>query len=228
MGSQKGLRVPTGRDVAAPIPCSGRRRRRAALLFEMVGAITRSFDHLLAAALGECHRVGSAPVLDPDVARSIDHIRGWLLEASSAARRLQGLAGAPAACREARGAAGDLDRSLREFGAVARPLCRADARRRGVTIRLRARPASGAVVATTATRLREVATELVAQASDALATGGVIDVATGDGAGGPWLEVRCTDARLAATTLRVRLHRPGEVAGYEPPRGAPARATSSS
>jgi signal transduction histidine kinase len=241
-------RVPIETALLAPQSCGRRRRRRAALLFEIVRSITRSFDHVLAGALGECHRLDTTPLIDPEISRSIERIQERLLESSSAARRLCGLTDTADVGHADAAATTDLDATLREFITVARPLCRADGRRRGARIRVRARLESGARVASSAERLRELATGLLSQAIDALPSGGVVDVETADSECGPWLEVRYADAHApvvtvarpvaadevatesvthASTTLRVRLHRVegvDAVGGYSEP--APRAAAS--
>jgi hypothetical protein len=232
MGRIQGPVAPLDLPPFASISCSPRRSRRASIVFEVFASITRGFDHVIAAALGECHHVETAPQIDAESAQALERVHGWLLESASTARRLRALIDTPAVCRVALEETADLDETLREFVTVVRPLCRADGRRRGVRIRVRSHFASGARVSSSGERLRELATGLLMQAIDALPAGGVVDVDTGDAASGPWLEVRYADVHSPAssTTLRVRLHRLAPIVPYsEPPACAPSlRATSSS
>jgi signal transduction histidine kinase len=249
MGWHQGASVPFDLPAFGPTSCSRRRKRRAALVFEIVASITRGFDHVLAAALGECHHVETSPLIDAEISQSLERIHGWLLESSSTAQRLRALLDTPAVCHAPPEEAADLDRTLREFVTVVRPLCRADGRRRGVRVRVRAHFSSGALVSSSGERLRELATGLLSQAIDALPEGGVVDLETGDAENGPWLEVRYADDHAlaipiarqlatdeietesethASTTLRVRFHRlvPGAPYSDPAPRALSLRATS--
>jgi len=232
MGWKQGPVAPLDMPPFAAPSCSSRRKRRASIVFEVVATITRGFDHVLAAALGECHHVETSPQLDTDNTQSLERIHGWLLESSSTARRLRALIDTPAVCRVAPEEAADLDATLREFVTVVRPLCRADGRRRGVHIRILTHFGSRAFVHSSGERLRELATGLLTQAIDALHAGGVVHVESGDAPYGPWLEVRYSEPlpHAPSTTLRVRLHRLAPVVPYSEPaaRFPSLRATSTS
>ncbi|MEW6073228.1 MAG: ATP-binding protein [Planctomycetota bacterium] len=149
---------------------------RLSAVGEMAAGIAHNFNNTLFVALGFCDVMLVQKDLDADTRRAVERIRTCALDAANTVRRLQVLT---------EGRASNEPRILldaaKEVGALVEmlePRCRELAGRRGVRIQVATDLGPTPPVSATESDLREIVTNLLFNAVDAMAKDGTITVST--------------------------------------------------
>lgn len=157
-------------------------------LGEMASGVAHDFNNLLAAILGRTQLMLTRTE-EPEMRRSLEVIEQMAQDGAKTVRRIQEFT----RVRQDEVLDDvDLSQILRDVIELTSPMWQTQAKSRGITIEIVEELAREARIAGNASELREVFTNLVLNAIDAMPAGGTLHVATGLGDGRAWAEVRDT------------------------------------
>jgi signal transduction histidine kinase/PAS domain-containing protein len=145
-------------------------------LGEMAGGVAHDFNNILAAILGRTQLL-LQNVQDPEVRRQLSVVEQAALDGAQTVRRVQEFTRVR---HDERFETLDVNTVLSGVIELTRPAWEAGAKRRGVSVEIRRELAAARAIAGDASELREVFTNLILNAVDALPDGGRIVVATAD------------------------------------------------
>ncbi|HET7224334.1 MAG TPA: ATP-binding protein [Candidatus Eisenbacteria bacterium] len=156
-------------------------------LGEMAGGVAHDFNNILAAILGRTQLLLQTSD-DPELRRQLEVIEQAALDGAQAVRRVQEFTRVR---QDERFETVNMDVILASVVELTRPLWEAETKRRGVRVAVEVRPGATLPVAGNPGELREVFTNLLLNAVDALPEGGVVTIDSADRDG--LVEVRVSD-----------------------------------
>jgi len=165
-------------------------------LGEMAGGVAHDFNNILAAILGRTQLLLRGAE-DPAVSRQLHVIEQAALDGASTVRRVQEFTRLR---QDEHFETLDINQVLRDVVEFTRPAWMTNAKQRGVTVEVRLFPDARQPVAGNASELREVFTNLILNALDAMPWGGLILVTSQDVEGGVVVRVRDTGVGMNADT----------------------------
>ena len=173
---------------------------RLSALGEMAGGIAHNFNNTLFVALGLCDVLLAKDALDDDARTSVDRIRTCALDAANTVRRLQVFA---------RGDTADECSSTMSLSDVAgemleltRHKWQDEATRRGIAIDMRSEIEPTPLVRASPAEIRELLTNLIFNAVDAMEGDGLIVLRTGSEGSRAYFTVHDEGAGMEASVLR--------------------------
>ncbi len=165
-------------------------------LGEMAGGVAHDFNNILAAILGRTQLLLRS-VQDAEVNRQLLVIEQAALDGASTVRRVQEFTRLR---QDEHFETLDVNQVLHDVIEFTRPAWMTNAKKRGVSVEIRQFLEAAQPVAGNASELREVFTNLVLNAVDAMPWGGLILVTSQDLAGGVVVRVRDTGVGMDAET----------------------------
>ena len=172
-------------------------------LGEMAGGVAHDFNNILAAILGRTQLLMQS-VSDPEIRRQLQVVEQAALDGAHAVRRVQEFTRVR---QDERFETLDVNRVLEEVAEFTRPAWEAGAKRRGVTITVDLALGARQSVAGNASELREVFTNLVLNAVDAMPWGGAIAMRSADQGDEVRIEIEDTGVGMDPET-RARIFDP--------------------
>jgi signal transduction histidine kinase/ActR/RegA family two-component response regulator len=155
-------------------------------LGEMAGGVAHDFNNILAAILGRTQLLLQS-VDDPGIRRQLGVVEQAALDGAQTVRRVQEFTRVR---QDERFETLDLNRVLYGVVELTRPAWEAGAKRRGVLVNLHLDLKASLTIAGAASELREVFTNLVLNAVDAMPAGGDLWITSADEGGGVRVQVR--------------------------------------
>jgi len=162
----------------------------------MAGGVAHDFNNILAAILGRTQLLLRA-AQDPEIRRQLQVIEQAALDGASTVRRVQEFTRLR---QDEHFEATDVNQVIRDVIEFTRPAWQTNAKKRGVGVEIRQFLESRQPVAGNASELREVFTNLVLNALDAMPWGGLILITSQDVDGGAVVRVRDTGIGMDADT----------------------------
>jgi signal transduction histidine kinase/CheY-like chemotaxis protein len=172
-------------------------------LGEMAGGVAHDFNNILAAILGRTQLLMRGPTT-PELRRQLEVIEQAALDGAHTVRRVQEFTRVR---QDERFETLDINRVLEGVVEFTRPAWFTNAKKRGVTVEMHLELAARQPVAGNASELREVFTNLVLNAVDAMPWGGDLFIRTEDGEGGVRVAFRDTGVGMDEET-RTRVFDP--------------------
>jgi signal transduction histidine kinase/CheY-like chemotaxis protein len=172
-------------------------------LGEMAGGVAHDFNNILAAILGHTQLLLQT-VEDPEVRRQLGVVEQAALDGAQTVRRVQEFTRVR---QDERFETLDVNRVLYGVVELTRPAWEAGAKRRGLVLNIHLDLKATCTVAGAASELREVFTNLVLNAVDALPMGGDLWITSADDADRVRVQVRDTGVGMDADT-RARVFDP--------------------
>jgi signal transduction histidine kinase len=157
-------------------------------LGEMAGGVAHDFNNILAAILGRTQLLLQS-VDDPGIRRQLGVVEQAALDGAQTVRRVQEFTRVR---QDERFETLDLNRVLYGVVELTRPAWEAGAKRRGVVVNLHLDLRASLPIAGAASELREVFTNMVLNAVDAMPAGGELWIASADEGGQVRVQVRDT------------------------------------
>jgi len=155
-------------------------------LGEMAGGVAHDFNNILAAILGRTQLLLQS-VDDPGIRRQLGVVEQAALDGAQTVRRVQEFTRVR---QDERFETLDLNRVLYGVVELTRPAWEAGAKRRGVVVNLHLDLKASQTIAGAASELREVFTNMVLNAVDAMPAGGELWIASADEGGDVRVQVR--------------------------------------
>jgi CheY-like chemotaxis protein len=165
-------------------------------LGEMAGGVAHDFNNILAAILGRTQLMLRA-AQDPEIRRQLVVIEQAALDGASTVRRVQEFTRLR---QDEHFEAIDVNQVIRDVVELTRPAWQTNAKKRGVAVEIRQFLEASQPVAGNGSELREVFTNLVLNALDAMPWGGLILVTTQDAESNVIVRVRDTGVGMDAET----------------------------
>jgi len=172
-------------------------------LGEMAGGVAHDFNNILAAILGRTQLLMRGPT-SPELRRQLEVIEQAALDGAHTVRRVQEFTRVR---HDERFETLDLDRVIEGVVEFTRPAWFTNAKKRGVTVEMHLELTARQPVAGNASELREVFTNLVLNAVDAMPWGGDLFIRTEDSEGGLRVTFRDTGIGMDEET-RTRVFDP--------------------
>jgi signal transduction histidine kinase/CheY-like chemotaxis protein len=172
-------------------------------LGEMAGGVAHDFNNILAAILGRTQLLLQT-VEDPDLRRQLGVVEQAALDGAQTVRRVQEFTRVR---QDERFETVDLNRVLYGVVELTRPAWEAGAKRRGVVVNVHLDLRATLSIAGAASELREVFTNMVLNAVDAMPAGGELWIASSDEDGHVRVQVRDTGVGMDHET-RARIFDP--------------------
>jgi signal transduction histidine kinase/CheY-like chemotaxis protein len=172
-------------------------------LGEMAGGVAHDFNNILAAILGRTQLLLQT-VEDPDLRRQLGVVEQAALDGAQTVRRVQEFTRVR---QDERFETVDLNRILYGVVELTRPAWEAGAKRRGVVVNVHLDLRASLTIAGAASELREVFTNMVLNAVDAMPAGGELWIASSDEGGRVRVQVRDTGVGMDHET-RARIFDP--------------------
>jgi signal transduction histidine kinase/CheY-like chemotaxis protein/PAS domain-containing protein len=172
-------------------------------LGEMAGGVAHDFNNILAAILGRTQLL-LQNVQDPQIRSQLQVVERAALDGANTVRRVQEFTRVR---HDERFESLDVNRVLEEVVELTRPAWEAGAKRRGVAIQVQLGLAAGQPITGNGSELREVFTNLVLNAVDAMPWGGEIRISTEDRGGEVRVRIRDTGVGMEDET-RERIFDP--------------------
>jgi signal transduction histidine kinase/CheY-like chemotaxis protein len=172
-------------------------------LGEMAGGVAHDFNNILAAILGRTQLLMRGPTT-PELRRQLEVIEQAALDGAHTVRRVQEFTRVR---QDERFETLDINRVLEGVVEFTRPAWFTNAKKRGVTVEMHLELTARQPVAGNASELREVFTNLVLNAVDAMPWGGDLFIHTKDGEGGVRVTFRDTGVGMDEET-RTRVFDP--------------------
>ena len=157
-------------------------------LGEMAGGVAHDFNNILAAILGRTQLLLRAAT-DPELERQLQVIEQAALDGASTVRRVQEFTRLR---QDEHFVTIEINRVLADVVELTRPAWMTNAKKRGVTVEVRLFCDARQPIAGNASELREVFTNLILNALDAMPWGGLILITSQDSADGVVVRVRDT------------------------------------
>ena len=159
-------------------------------LGEMAGGVAHDFNNMLAAILGRTQLMLQT-VGDPELRRQLEVVEQAALDGAQAVRRVQEFTRVR---QDERFEPLAVDEVIDDVIELTRPVWEAESKRHGITIAVERRRDARRAIGGNAGELREVFTNLVLNAVDAMPEGGTLEVTSADV--GPGVEVRVRDTGI--------------------------------
>jgi signal transduction histidine kinase/ActR/RegA family two-component response regulator len=172
-------------------------------LGEMAGGVAHDFNNILAAILGRTQLLLQS-VSDPEIRRQLGVVEQAALDGAQTVRRVQEFTRVR---QDERFETLDVNRVLYGVVELTRPAWEAGAKRRGLVVNVHLELKATNTIAGAASELREVFTNLVLNAVDAMPTGGELWIASADEDGAVRVQVRDTGIGMDTET-RARVFDP--------------------
>jgi len=166
-------------------------------LGEMAGGVAHDFNNILAAILGRTQLLLQT-MLDPDFRRQLLVIEQAALDGAQTVRRVQEFTRVR---QDEHFETVDLNQVLLGVTELTRPVWESGAKRRGVTIDVHLELGATRMTVGNASELREVFTNLVLNAVDAMPNGGELWITSSNGAGVVAVQIRDTGVGMDEATL---------------------------
>jgi len=172
-------------------------------LGEMAGGVAHDFNNILAAILGRTQLLLQS-VSDPDIRRQLGVVEQAALDGAQTVRRVQEFTRVR---QDERFETLDVNRVLYGVVELTRPAWEASAKRRGIVVSMHLDLQAKQTIAGAASELREVFTNMVLNAVDAMPVGGELSIGSADEKDAVRVEVRDTGVGMDADT-RARVFDP--------------------
>ncbi len=172
-------------------------------LGEMAGGVAHDFNNILAAILGRTQLLLQS-VNDPEIRRQLGVVEQAALDGAQTVRRVQEFTRVR---QDERFETLDVNRVLYGVVELTRPAWEAGAKRKGVVVNVLLELKATRTIAGAASELREVFTNMVLNAVDAMPTGGDLSISSTDDDGAVRVQVRDTGVGMDADT-RARVFDP--------------------
>jgi len=172
-------------------------------LGEMAGGVAHDFNNILAAILGRTQLLMQS-VDDPELRRQLSVIEQAALDGAQTVRRVQEFTRVR---QDERFETVDVNRVLYGVVELTRPAWEAGAKRRGVVVNVHLDLRASQTIAGAASELREVFTNMVLNAVDAMPSGGDLWITSADEPGAVRVQVRDTGVGMDHDT-RARIFDP--------------------
>jgi signal transduction histidine kinase/ActR/RegA family two-component response regulator len=173
---------------------------RLSALGEMAGGIAHNFNNTLFVALGLCDVLLAKDSLDGEARASVDRIRTCALDAANTVRRLQVFARGDAVDDRTRTVL--LTEMVDEMRELTRHKWRGEAGERGVTIEVRTEAGGTPLVRANPAEIREVLTNLIFNAVDAMEESGAIVLRSGESGSRAFFSVTDEGTGMDDATLK--------------------------
>ncbi|HEY6196808.1 MAG TPA: ATP-binding protein, partial [Candidatus Eisenbacteria bacterium] len=172
-------------------------------LGEMAGGVAHDFNNILAAILGRTQLLLQS-VNDPEIRRQLGVVEQAALDGAQTVRRVQEFTRVR---QDERFETLDVNRVLYGVVELTRPAWEAGAKRKGVVVNVLLELKATRTIAGAASELREVFTNMVLNAVDAMPAGGDLSISSSDEDGAVRVQVRDTGVGMDADT-RARVFDP--------------------
>jgi signal transduction histidine kinase/CheY-like chemotaxis protein len=172
-------------------------------LGEMAGGVAHDFNNILAAILGRTQLLLQS-VSEPEIRRQLGVVEQAALDGAQTVRRVQEFTRVR---QDERFETLDVNRVLYGVVELTRPAWEAGAKRRGLVVNVHLELKATNTIAGAASELREVFTNLVLNAVDAMPAGGELRIASADEDGAVRVQVRDTGIGMDSET-RARVFDP--------------------
>ncbi len=166
-------------------------------LGEMAGGVAHDFNNILAAILGRTQLLLQTRI-DPDLRRQLLVIEQAALDGAQTVRRVQEFTRVR---QDEHFETVDLNQVLLGVTELTRPVWESGAKRRGVTIDVHLELGATSSMVGNASELREVFTNLLLNAVDAMPNGGELWITSNNGAGVVSVQIRDTGVGMEPSTL---------------------------
>jgi signal transduction histidine kinase len=167
-------------------------------LGEMAGGVAHDFNNILAAILGRTQLLLQT-VSDSDIRRQLQVVEQAALDGANAVRRVQEFTRVR---QDERFETLDVNRMIEEALDLTRPAWEAEAKRRGITLAVERDLQARSTIAGNGSELREVFTNLLLNAMDAMPWGGSLRLASRDEGDVVCVEVRDSGVGMDEDTRR--------------------------